>query len=155
MRVLVARLGWVVLVVGLGGCASRGDVGAAVDGTHGAARHDFAIAAAQAWRIVEVSGAAIDPSDAVLELHFDAATAAVSGRSGVNAFSGTFACDGASLRFGPLAVTRMAGPPARMALESKVLAALEATRRWSLGARELVLLDAAGASVARCEPLVR
>ncbi|MCK6445721.1 MAG: META domain-containing protein [Planctomycetes bacterium] len=149
MRALAALVGWVVLVAALAACVSRG--GHSGD----AARDDFAAVAAQPWRIVELSGAPIEPADAVLELHFDVANAAASGRSGVNSFSGTFARDGASLRFGPLAVTRMAGPPARMELETKVLAALDATRGWRSAERELALLAADGNVIARCEPLVR
>lgn len=153
MRLFAAWLGCLALVAVLAACVARPGAGG---DTGSSATHDgFTAVAAQPWRIVELSGAPIEPADAVLELHFDVANAAVSGRSGVNAFSGTFVRDGASLRFGPLAVTRMAGPPARMELETTVLAALEATRGWRVGDRRLDLLDAAGATLARCEPLVR
>ena len=50
----------------------------------------------------------------------------VGGRTGVNSFGGTYtAHDGASLKFGPLMMTRMAGPPELMEQESRLVTALE------------------------------
>ena len=50
----------------------------------------------------------------------------VSGGAGVNRFVGTWSMDEDVLVFGPLATTRMAGPPERMDLEHRFLAVLEA-----------------------------
>lgn len=48
----------------------------------------------------------------------------VSGSGGVNRLTGAYSVDGPVLTFGPLATTRMAGPPELMAEEQAVLAAL-------------------------------
>jgi heat shock protein HslJ len=72
------------------------------------------------------------------------------GNTSVNGFVGTAQIDGASgLRFGPLATTRRAGPPAAMQLESAYLAALGTVRNYRTGPGTLDLLDANGQAVAR------
>lgn len=55
----------------------------------------------------------------------------IAGFSGVNRINGAFTLgDGGTLQWSPgMAVTRMAGPPERMALESALLKALPATTR--------------------------
>ena len=50
----------------------------------------------------------------------------VSGGAGVNRFTGTWSLDEGVLVFGPLATTRMAGPPERMDLERRFLDVLGA-----------------------------
>ncbi len=50
----------------------------------------------------------------------------VSGGAGVNRFTGTWSLDEGVLVFGPLATTRMAGPPDRMDLERRFLEVLGA-----------------------------
>lgn len=50
----------------------------------------------------------------------------VSGAAGVNRFVGTWSLDEGVLVFGPLATTRMAGPPERMDLERRFLDVLAA-----------------------------
>ena len=57
-------------------------------------------------------------------LRFDA-DGRVSGTTGVNRLAATWALADGVLTLGPLAMTRKAGPPARMALESAMVAALE------------------------------
>lgn len=49
----------------------------------------------------------------------------LTGTTGVNRLAGTWALDGGAVTLGPLAMTRRAGPAARMALESALVAALE------------------------------
>jgi len=50
----------------------------------------------------------------------------VSGGTGVNRFTGMWSLDEGVLVFGPLATTRMAGPPERMDLERRFLDVLAA-----------------------------
>ena len=50
----------------------------------------------------------------------------VNGGAGVNRFTGTWSLDESILVFGPLATTRMAGPPDRMDLERRFLEVLGA-----------------------------
>lgn len=49
----------------------------------------------------------------------------VSGTTGVNRLTATWALADGVLTLGPLAMTRKAGPPARMAVESALVAALD------------------------------
>lgn len=48
----------------------------------------------------------------------------VSGHTGVNRFSGSYALAGDTLTVGPLAMTRMAGPPENTFQEGRLVAAL-------------------------------
>lgn len=72
----------------------------------------------------------------------------VSGFGGCNRFTGTFVQNGAELRIGPLAATRMACPEDVMKLEMKLFGLLDSTRRASATHLELVLMDEAGATIA-------
>lgn len=65
-----------------------------------------------------------------------------SGSGGVNSFSGTYtASDDAHISFGPVAATRMAGPPEAMAQETAFFRALENAARFELNSTKLVLAD--------------
>ena len=66
----------------------------------------------------------------------------VSGTGGCNRLTGTYETSGDTLRFGPLATTRMACEEAVMRRETAFLAALAATTRFELAGSSLVLLDA-------------
>ena len=60
---------------------------------------------------------------------------AVSGNAGINRYSGsidTGAWENREIVFGPLAVTRMAGPPAAMSIESAYLGLLDAVRAFEV-----------------------
>jgi heat shock protein HslJ len=59
--------------------------------------------------------------------------------------SGTFTHQGNTLRFGMLAMTRMACVPDRSAAENAFLAAIEATRSQRIQNQTLALRDQAGA----------
>jgi len=85
------------------------------------------------WLVEDVNGGGVI-DNARLEISFDPGdqgTSRVSGLSGCNRFSGTWAQTGTSVSFGPLASTRMACAPALMDLEGKFLKTLEAVRRLS------------------------
>jgi len=93
------------------------------------------------WSLTELPGqslAAIEPERAP-SLTLDPAAGRVSGSAGCNRFSGTYELSGNSLRFGPLATTRMACPPEIMAVEDAMLKALAGELAWSLQDGTLVL----------------
>jgi len=73
----------------------------------------------------------------------------VSGYSAVNNFNGSYVSDGAALKFGPMAMTRRAGPPAAMGLESALVNALGETRSHRISGNTLELFDADGKPLAR------
>ena len=56
----------------------------------------------------------------------DQGTSRLSGTAGCNRFSGNWKQDGATLKLGPMAATRMACPPPAMDIEQRVVALLEA-----------------------------
>lgn len=74
------------------------------------------------WLVAEVAGAPA-PDDDPPALRFGT-DGRVSGSTGINRLAGDYALVGGVLIVGPLALTRMAGPPDRMELESAVVAAL-------------------------------
>jgi heat shock protein HslJ len=74
------------------------------------------------WRLLEIAGEQVDP-DATNEIRFD--DGRVSGRVGVNRFTGGYTVAGDTIEFSPAAATRMAGPPELMDLEHRFLAALQ------------------------------
>jgi putative lipoprotein len=69
------------------------------------------------------------------------------GSGGCNRFRGSATISGDTLRFGPLASTMMACPPAVMDQERKFLDALEATRSYRFEGPFLYFLDASGAKL--------
>ena len=86
------------------------------------------------WRLTALADqplAAIEPERAP-SLSLDGATKRASGSAGCNRFSGTYELSGNSLRFGPLATTRMMCPPEIMAVEDAMLKALAGELAWSL-----------------------
>jgi len=97
------------------------------------------------WELMELDGktAPLGAGGRRATLRFDADTARVGGFSGCNRFGGTYTINGDSLRFGPMAMTRMACT-AGMDLESQLSAALEATRRYELSSTQLKLLGPSG-----------
>jgi heat shock protein HslJ len=73
----------------------------------------------------------------------------VSGSTGCNRFTASYAIDGSGLEVGQIASTRMACPPPGDAVELAYLAALESVTRWRVENEELALLDADEAEVLR------
>jgi len=107
------------------------------------------------WNAKEAGGQAFVPIKRGRDAHLrlDARKKRATGYSGVNSFSGTYEASAAGLRFGPLAATRRAGPPAAMAFESAYFKALAATRSYRISGDTLELLDAEGEVRARLEAL--
>ena len=99
------------------------------------------------WSAEEVLGGSV-PDGAQVTLLLDGEGRAA-GRSGCNRFAGQVAIGDGTMRFGPLAGTRMACVPALMDLEAKVFRALESARLFVLdGSRsKLRLMDEAGATL--------
>lgn len=82
-------------------------------------------------------------------IRFDSAEQ-VSGSGGINRFGGTCTLVGDKLGFGPLRVTRMAGPPDLMDQEAKFLAALAKVTTYQLDEKDrLHLFDKDGKELAR------
>jgi heat shock protein HslJ len=74
------------------------------------------------------------------------------GSGGVNRFAGEYTIDGDRLALGPLAATRMAGPPEANRAELAFFAALERAARVTVAGGRLVLADADGAELLRFVP---
>lgn len=99
------------------------------------------------WRLVELSGspAVRGEAERAAGLEFLADGGRVTGSTGCNRLTGTFARTGETLRFGPAATTRMACvDPRLMSQEQAFLAALTATERHSVDGDTLVLIGPAG-----------
>ena len=99
------------------------------------------------WRPVDIAGEAV-AADAGLWLQFER-DGRVAGHGGCNAFTARYTIDAVNLAFGPLAMTRKAGPPALMARETAFAVALEATRLFLRDGARLTFKDARGVSLLR------
>ena len=73
----------------------------------------------------------------------------VAGTTGCNRYSGTYRIDGASVSFGPLAMTRMACVAPRDAVERAMTAALESTAGYAVIGNALEVTDAEGNTLLR------
>jgi heat shock protein HslJ len=94
------------------------------------------------WLLIEIDGEPVDP-EAPRSLRFE--DGRVSGRVGVNRFTGTYSTNGNVIEIGPVASTRMAGPPELMSLEHHFNTHLEGEHEITLGGDEMVLSEADGA----------
>lgn len=96
----------------------------------------------QTWALQSIEGDAVTVSDerGRPTLQLEAPTTRASGLAGVNRFSGSYTKEGAALKFGPLAMTKMAGPAERMELEARYSRALTATTQWRIAGGALELL---------------
>jgi heat shock protein HslJ len=103
------------------------------------------------WKLVELNGQPVG-ANKLPSLTLDAATGKAAGMAGVNRFSGSFKQDGAALSFGPMAVTKMAGPEKDMKLESEFLAALGRVTGWKADGLMLSLV-AGETEIARLQGL--
>lgn len=98
------------------------------------------------WTAIEIDGQAVDASEQQRRPNILLSSDGnrVTGSTGCNRISGTFTQDGAMLRFGALATTRIACVPDRSATENAFNAAMEATASHAIANQTLELLDAAG-----------
>ncbi len=95
------------------------------------------------WLLVEVGGAPVSPLPGTRQpfILLDQAQKKVSGFAGCNNFFGSYTLDGASLKFGQVASTRMACPGPEAGLEAGFFKALDKIRGWKIKEGELLLLD--------------
>jgi heat shock protein HslJ/phosphoglycolate phosphatase-like HAD superfamily hydrolase len=100
------------------------------------------------WLTEDINGrGVIDNAQSTLEIKADGA---VSGDTSVNRYGGTAKIDGQKVEFGPLAMTRRAGPPALMDQEAKFTDALSKTASFRIEKNGLLyLMDAAGKDLLR------
>jgi heat shock protein HslJ len=95
------------------------------------------------WTLSQVNGEVVDTAavNRTPTLMLDADGRA-SGNAGCNQFGGEYELTGSTLRFGPLAMTRMACP-GRMDIETAYSEALDMTREWRVrdGMLELMAGD--------------
>jgi heat shock protein HslJ len=93
------------------------------------------------WKLVLLAGysAPLGAGRRPATIAFDTATSKVSGFAGCNRFSGGYTSTGDSLRFGPLALTKMACEEG-MELEHQLTDALSRTTRFEFVGRSLTLL---------------
>ncbi|MCP9887021.1 META domain-containing protein [Cyanobium sp. ATX 6A2] len=105
------------------------------------------------WRLqnLEAAGGSQQPpaGGRQVELLFDPDSERVSGSGGCNRLMGGFELEGDSLRFSPLASTKMACTPAVMDFETDVFRALEQVRGWRIEGTGLTLLGEGGTSLLR------
>lgn len=98
-----------------------------------------------------MGGGVLDRAQSTLEVSQDGM---VSGNTAVNRYSGKATLKEMSIQFGPLAMTRRAGPPAMMDQESKFTAALEKVSSFRIEITGLLyLMDTESKDVLRFAPL--
>ncbi len=95
------------------------------------------------WRLSEWTLSSLSPADFTITAAF--ADGTISGRSGVNSYSGPYeAGSGGSFSAGPLASTEIAGPKPAMRAEGAYLTLLTQARSYELAEGRLTLLDGSG-----------
>lgn len=108
--------------------------------------------AGTSWKLVELDGLpAPEPLDGWerQSLEFNVDGLRVTGNGGVNRFGGRYTEDGNTLLFGPLAMTRRAGPTAQMDAEQLYTRVLSRVVGWRQDGNSLVLIGSGERRVAR------
>ena len=102
------------------------------------------------WALAELDGQPVAAGEAGKRagFHLVADGHKVQGNAGCNRMMGTYQLEGGSLKFGPLATTKMACP--EMETEGKFLKAIGATTRYEIAGSKLTLF-AGDTPVARLE----
>lgn len=101
------------------------------------------------WLAEDIDGGGvIDRLQTTLEIRDDGI---VNGMGGCNRYAGSAKIDGTTIKFLPMASTRMACSPAVMNQESKFHSTLEKIRTWRIdqAQRKLLLLDRQGFEMMR------
>jgi len=106
------------------------------------------------WRLLRLADGpvAIARGAGAPSLLLESASRRATGSGGCNRFTGPYERDGASLRFGALAATKMACDG--MEVETAYFGTLERTRSWRRDGDRLELLDERGALLAVLAPAV-
>lgn len=99
------------------------------------------------WTLVSLRGGPVATMPLVRVPRLTLRDGRVTGMSGCNRLSGSYAADGPALRFGPAAGTRMACPEGAE-IERELLALLPAVAGWRTRPDRLELLDASGTVLA-------
>jgi copper homeostasis protein (lipoprotein) len=107
------------------------------------------------WKLVRLGESPVSVVAGQREAHLTLASDAprLSGSGGCNRLAGGFELDGDTLRFSPVAGTRMACPEG-MEQEKRFLDALGLAQRYRIHGSHLELLDAQGTTRARLEAVV-
>ena len=100
------------------------------------------------WVAKEIEGNVVGNPKSTLEVGDDGS---VSGNSAINRFRGMARIDGQTIEFGPLAMTRMAGPPELMNQESRFAKALSVAASYQIRDSTLEFLDGDGNIVLQFE----
>lgn len=106
------------------------------------------------WTVIELDGMpAREPVEgwAAQSLEFDVDGLRATGNGGVNRFGGRYNEDGKALSFGPLAMTRRAGPPAQMEAEQSYTRVLSQVVAWRQDVDKLILIGPGERRVALLE----
>ncbi len=159
LAVFVLPAAALAAVLAAAGCASGGKGDAPREVTSFASAQAGLAALAGDWKIIEIDGRSLGewiPDDAarrdpMITIRPDAS---VGGFSGVNQLGSDLRAEELSrgrFALGPIAMTRMAGPPELMSIESKLTLALSEPRRFSLCGDLLTLMPAEG----RADPMLR
>ena len=102
-------------------------------------------------RLEQIAGRPVEPVPAdarAPHIRLSSSDHRVTGFSGVNSMNGTYTLAGPSLRFGPIAMTRRAGPEPLNRQEAAFTRALSDTAAWRAARDRIELLDAAGQPLA-------
>jgi heat shock protein HslJ len=92
-----------------------------------------------AWKLTMLGNAA-PTAEATLVFAADSA----SGSAGCNTFNASYTADASSLKFGPIALTRMACEPGVTTFESAYVSALTNTTKYVMSADQLTLQSGGG-----------
>jgi heat shock protein HslJ len=103
------------------------------------------------WKLVQLNGQMFGQEE-LPTLVLEASGSQANGFGGVNHFSGSYKLEGDTISFGPLAATKMAGPPDKMKLEDDFLKALSRATMWKIHGPWLTL-SAGETDVARFQAL--
>jgi len=97
----------------------------------------------QEWRLKELDGEPLKQRNGAEppDLKFDAEKKTVSGSTGINRLAGGYKLDANKLKFGNLAMTKMAGPEELMKQETEFVNALESVDSWKRTGDRLELLS--------------
>ena len=100
------------------------------------------------WVITNVNGKSTEGGDRQAEIMFDG-KGKVNGNASVNSFFGSYSVEGASLKFGPMGMTRMMG--GSMEIEDAITKALGEVATVKVDGDKAVIMDAQGNEVMQLE----
>lgn len=151
----------ILAAAALCGCVSRSGASGPAEQSRTASKAPEVIRelAGTAWvlrdldgELVDAAAAAGEPTWPSLLVSFGADGQSVAGHGGLNRFGGRYSQAGESLKFGPLAMTRRAGPPALMALERRYTQMLSRVEAWRQEGPRLILVTPGSKRAAVFEP---